>query len=226
MQSIVKLELANAHGVHRMEYSNEKTNLFTLMSYKLGRGASTESDVIKMSNENPYLFFIKSMWGRAAHSKYYPLVSVALVAVLLCAAVPPIYGGLSDCEKSGWVVLGTVTAIFCDIVEAVAIQSTFIFTATTARELLCQLILPFMGIAKFAGKVGKVGGQLMTVEAAVGVGGEAVLMYTRFMGVVRSQPTWNVGSGPSSGAMFNGNCLTAEEELLVIGLLLEKEYRR
>lgn len=125
-----------------------------------------------------------------------------------------------------WVVLWTVTAIFCDIVEATAIQCIFIFTATTARELLCQLTLPLMGIAKFAGKVGKVGGQLMTVEAAVEVRGEAVLMYTRFMGVVHSQPTWDVGFGPSSGAMFNGNCLTAEEELLVMGLLLEKEYRR
>lgn len=203
-----------------------KTALFTLISNKLGRGASTDSEIIKMSKENPYLFFIRSMWRCAGRSTYFPLVSVALVATLLCAAAPAIYGGLSECEKSAWVVLGTVTAIFCDIVEALAIQSTFMFSTNTARELLCQLILPLMGVAKFAGKVGKVGGKLMTVEAAVEVGGEAVLMYSRFMGVVHSQPTWDVVTGRSSDATFNGNRLSAEEELLVMGLLLEKEYRR
>lgn len=52
-----------------------------------------------------------------------------------------------------------VATIVCDILEALAVECIIIPTTTTLRELLCQLLLPVMGIAKFAGKVSKVGGK-------------------------------------------------------------------
>lgn len=53
---------------------------------------------------------------------------------------------------------------------------TGIFTTKTARELLCQPIIPVMEISRFLAKLGKVGGEIMTLEVAV----------------VYSQPTWEV----------------------------------
>lgn len=90
------LQLANAGGVFRKAYAKEKKKLFILVSNKLGRGDSTAADAIQ---ENAYIYFVKSMWGLIAPLKYFPLSSVALVALLLCAVAPAIYGGLSDCEK-------------------------------------------------------------------------------------------------------------------------------
>lgn len=65
-------------------------------------------------------------------------------------------------------------------------------------------------------EIGKVGARLMS-----GGAGEAVLMYSRFMAVVYSQPTWDVVTGLCTGEGLNGNRLSAEEELMVMGLLLE-----
>lgn len=44
--------------------------------------------------------------------------------------------------------LGAVAAIGYDILEAVAIKCTINRTAKTARQLLCQLVLPVMLLAK------------------------------------------------------------------------------
>lgn len=79
-------------------------------------------------------------------NKYFPLAYVALVTFFLSAAALAIYAGLSECEKSAWVVLGTVAAIVCDILEAVAIECTILITVKWARELLCQLVLSIMRI--------------------------------------------------------------------------------
>lgn len=69
--------------------------------------------------------------------------------------------------------LRTVAAIACDIVEALAIECTVHFNAKTAREPLCQLVLPIMGIAN---TVGKVGGRMSVLGEAAR---EAVLTYRR-----------------------------------------------
>lgn len=161
------------------------------------------------------------MWHRVRSQKYSPFVFVALLALFLSLAAPAIYAGLSDCERSSWVVLGTVAAIVCDIVEATAIECTIVFTAKTARQTLSQVILPVMGIAKFAGTVGKVAGE-MSVQAASEVAGEAILMYRRFVTVIHSQPTWDVVAGSRSDSGSPGNWLSREEELVVMGLVLEQ----
>lgn len=44
-------------------------------------------------------------------------------------------------------------------------------------------------------------------------------MYRRFMAVAHSQPTWEVMTGRGDHEMSNGNWLTAEEELIVMGLM-------
>lgn len=212
------LQLANCNGVLRKEYSKERTKLFILVSNKLGRGDVNPADAIQ---ENAYIYFVRHMWGRIAPLKYFPLSSVALVAILLCAVAPAIYGGLSDCEKSGWVVLGTTMSILCDIMEALAIACTFIFTADTARKVVCEGILPLMGVAKFTAKLAKVGGQLLTVVAAGEVAGEAVLMYSRYMAVVNSQSTWEVRAVRTSAAVCDENRLSPEEELIVMGLVVD-----
>lgn len=124
------------------------------------------------------------MWRR----KYFPVSYVALVALCLSATAPAIDAGLSEREKSGWVVLGTVAAIVCDILEAVAIKWAITFPATTVRELFCLVVLRAMGIAKLLGKVGKVGGNI-NVNAAGEVAGEAVIIYSRYEVVVHSKPT-------------------------------------
>lgn len=217
---------ANTHGVHSNTYAAEKTKLFCLVSAKLGRGASptTSEDIIRAVNEIAVLYFLRRMWRRVSMNKYSSLAYVALVTIFLSAAAPAIYAGLSDGEKSGWVVAGTIVPILCDIMEATAIEFTIIFTAKTARELLYQLILPFMGLAKFGGKIVKVGGS-MSLEAAGDVAGEAVLMYRRWVAVAHSQPTWNVVAGRGSGAGSDDNWLSAEEELIVMGLVLEHDHR-
>lgn len=118
--------------------TDEKTKLFILVSNKLGRGASipTSSDIISSINEIADMNFLKCMWRRLRTHKYPPLISVALVAIFLSVASPPIYAELSECGKSVW-----VAAIVCDILEALAINCSIIFTAPTVRELLCQLLL-------------------------------------------------------------------------------------
>lgn len=213
--------------IYRRHYNTTKTHLFFLVSLKLGRTESplTASEIIRTINEISFIYFLRSMWEIMTRQKYFPLSYVVWVTGFLCAAAPAIYAGLSACEQTPWMVLGTVTAIVCDIIEVMAIAFTIIFTADTAREVLCQLILPIMGIVKFTGKLAKVGGKLLTVEAAGEVAGEAVLMFSRFVAVIHSQPTWNVAVGHRSAPGVGGNWLTREEELIVMGLVLEHRRR-
>lgn len=211
-------QLANADGVHRADYVKQKKIIFELVSKKLGRVDSTPAQAIQ---ENAYIYFVKSMWGLIAPHTYFPLSSVVLVALLLCAVAPGIYGGLSDCEKFAWVILGTVMSIFCDILESFAIQCTYIFSAETTRTRLCELIIPLMGTAKFAGKLAKVSGQLFTLVAAGEVAGEAVLMYSRYMAIVNSQPTWTVIAVRDSATSWDENRLSAEEKLMIMGLVVD-----
>lgn len=82
-----------------------------------------------------------------------------------------------------------------------------------------------MGIAKFAGKLCKLDGE-MTVQAAAEVAGEAVLMYRRVVAVLHSQPTWDVVAGRSSNEGSTGNWLSTEEELIVMRLVVEQHAHR
>lgn len=143
--------------------------------------------MVRRATQMAVIYFVACTWRHVSRQKYFPLLFVVFVAFFLCAAAPGIYAGLGDCERSWWVVLGTVAAIGCDIVESAAIECT-ILAAKMAREILFQVILPVMGIAKSAGKVGKVSGQ-MSVQAAAEVAGEGVLMYRRVVAVAHSQPT-------------------------------------
>lgn len=144
---------ANPDVVDRKPDTIVKTKLLILVSEKLGRGVTptTSNDIIRGENEIAFLSFLRRMWRHLSGDMYFPAVYVALVTIVLAAATPAIYTGLSDYEKSRWVVLRTVAAIACDIVEALAIECTILFTAKTARELLCQLVLSIMGIAKTSG---------------------------------------------------------------------------
>lgn len=112
---------------------------------------ATSNEIIRGVNEIAFIYFLRRMWRHLSGYKYFPVVYVALVTIVLAAAAPAIYAGLSDCEKSVWVVLRTVAAITCDIVEALAIECAILLTAKTARELFCQLVLPIMGIANTVG---------------------------------------------------------------------------
>lgn len=112
-------------------------------------------------------------------------------------------------------------AILCDIMEALAIACTFIFTADTARKVVCEVILPLMGVAKFTAKLAKVGGQLLTVVAAGEVAGEAVLMFSRYMAVVNSQSAWEVRAVRTSAVVCDENRLSPEEVLIVMGMVVD-----
>lgn len=177
-------------AVQRIDYREAKRLLFNLVSAKLARGTPppTANDLIRSANELAALFLLKRKWWQLSGHKFFPLAYIVLVAIFLCAAAPAIYCGLKECEKSGWVVLGVVAAISCDILEAGALACTMIVTADRARDLLCLFILPLMGLAKFAGKLGKVSG-VLSAEAVAEGAGEAVLMYGRFVAVVHTQPT-------------------------------------
>lgn len=58
------------------------------------------------------------------------------------------------------------------------------------------------------------------MEAVGEIAGAAVLIFGRFMVVVHSQPSWNVAASRGSIGGLNGNWLSAEEELIVTGLVL------
>lgn len=205
------------------DYKAEKTRLFILVSEKLGRGASppTATEIVRRANQNAVVYFVAHVWRHYSSQQYFPILFVALVAIFLSGAAPAIFDGLDECQKSGWIVIGTVTAILCDIFEAAAIECTIVFNANTVWELLCQAILPLTRIAKFAGKVFKVEGD-MSVQAAAEVAGEAVLMDCRVVAVVHSQPTWDVVAGRSCSEVSTENWLSAEEELIAVGLVLEQ----
>ncbi|KAL0631022.1 hypothetical protein Q9L58_010124 [Maublancomyces gigas] len=132
----------NYDGVYRKDYQAEKTKLFIQVSEKLGRGASppTATEIVRRANKNATVYFVARMWRCFCSEKYFPLLFIALVTIFLSGAAPAIYDGLEECQKSWWVVLGTVAAIICDIVVAAAIECIIIFNANTAREVLCQSI--------------------------------------------------------------------------------------
>lgn len=60
------------------------------------------------------------------------------------------------------------------------------------------------------------GGRLMSVVA-----GEVVLIYSRLLMVVHSQPTWEVMAGCRGTGRAGVNSGSREEELLFLGLVLE-----
>lgn len=47
-----------------------------------------------------------------------------------------------------------------------------------------------------------------------------------FGGVVDTEPTWDVLASCESGAAFDGKGLSAEEELIVLGLVLPQNHYR
>lgn len=80
-----------------------------------------------------------------------------------------------------------------------------------------------MGLAKLVEKVGTVV-EKMNVAAAGEMAGEALLMYSRMVAVLHPHPTSHLEAGRGSGATVpgvGGSLLTAEEELIVIGLAVD-----
>lgn len=109
---------------------------------------------------------------------------------MLCASAPGNYAAHSGCGESTWIIVGTVFTIVCDFLEAFAITITIMCASRVARQFLQYLIIPPMGIAKIAGKVAKVGGQLSIFEFVGELAAEGVLMYYRFKVVVHSHFNW------------------------------------
>lgn len=95
---------------------------------------------------------------------------------MLVTSAPFIYGSLAECEKSGWLIVGTVAAIVCDVLEVLAISITMIATAGRARSVLLKILLPTMLLAKLAGKIAKVGGQRYNVGVLGEFAGERMLI--------------------------------------------------
>lgn len=141
-------------SIGRTTKQKRQTKLFIQVSMNLGRGASppTPGEMVRRVNQMAVIYFLARTWRHFRTQKYFPLLFVRLVAFFLCAAAPGICAPLVECERSWWVVLGTVAEIACDIFESAAIECTIISAARTARETLFQVTLPVIGIAKFAGR--------------------------------------------------------------------------
>lgn len=103
---------------------------------------------------------------------------VGLIAAFGYAAAPVIYGVKERAACAG-VVGVTAAATGCDIADALAIECRITFVAGTAHEILCQGILPLMGLVNLVGKLRKISGAIIVPTGAEA----AVLMYGRFIGV-------------------------------------------
>lgn len=109
--------------------------------------------------------------------------------------------------------LYTVTTIICDILEMGVISTTLIADATTARSVILCYILPPMTVAKGIGKLAKSEAGWTVVGEFIG---ELMLVIGRFLAVINSHPSWQLATKPVNPD--SENQLTAEEEIMVLGL--------
>lgn len=140
---------------------------------------------------------------------------------MLATSAPYIYGSLTECGKSSWLVVGTVAAILCDVLEVLAIAIAIIASARRTRSVLLKYSPHVMVLGKLAGKVAKVGGQKFTIGVLGEFSGEGMLMFCRFLAVIKSQAKWKIPSVGSIDGSDDGNWLSKEEELLVMGFVLD-----
>lgn len=71
------------------------------------------------------------------------------------------------------------------------------------------------------GKVAIVGGQEFTIRVLGEFCGEGMLMFCRFLAVIKSQAKWKIPSVGSIDGSDHGNWLSKEEELWVMGFVLD-----
>lgn len=115
-----------------------------------------------------------------------------------------VYVRLSDCEKSHFAIMSTVTTIISDLLDISVLVVTMIADPLTARDVILYLFLPIMSAVKLIGKIGKTSGHVTVVGEFLA---EMNLILVRFIAVVKSYPTWDCG-GQRTVDEYSDNLLT------------------
>lgn len=130
----------------------KKSQLFTQISVPLGLAPTPVKweDIIKAANEPAILYSAKSFWKFITSHPYFPVFYVVWVLTMLATSAPYIYGSLTECERSSWLIVGTVAAILCDVLDVPAIAIAMIASAGRTRSVLLKCLLTVMVLGKVA----------------------------------------------------------------------------
>lgn len=93
------------------------------------------------------------------------------------------------------------------------LSTTLIADANTARTVILYFLLPPMTAAKGIGKLAMSGANWTAIGECFG---KLILVIGRFLAVINSHPTWQLWTKPTN--RYSDNQLTAEEEIIVLGL--------
>lgn len=163
------------------------------MSRKLGRvkkNALTTAEATQQVQRNSFLYSLINLLGFIMNHRLFPLGYVVFLLVTLVPSSAKIYNELSECEKSIWALICAVTTVIGDVLEMGVIATTMTTNADNCRRIVLWYLLPIMGIDKIIGKFAKSSCQYAVIGE---LASELMLIYGRFVAVVNSHPTWDVG---------------------------------
>lgn len=188
------------------------------MSRKLGRvkkNALTNAEATQQVQRNSFLYSLIHLLGFIMNHRLFPLGYVVFLLVTLVPSSAKIYNELPECEKSTWALICAVTTVIGDVLEMGVIATTMTTNADNCRHIVLWYLLPIMGIDKIIGKFAKSSCQYAVIGE---LASELMLIYGRFVAVVNSHPTWDVGQKQEVDE-YQENLLTEEEKIFTMGLI-------
>ncbi|KAL0631754.1 hypothetical protein Q9L58_009383 [Maublancomyces gigas] len=197
-------------------YQDARYTIFAYVSQALGqfkKPSATEAKVSKNAQKNSFLYTFRDFYRFITTHRLFPLLYVLIVIMTITPSSVAIYQNITPSQQSIWVCLCTATTIICDVLEMSVLSTTLIADANTARTVILYCLLPLMTVAKGIGKLAKSEANWTAVGEFLR---ELMLVIGRFFAVINSYPTWQLWTKPVNP--YSENQLTAEEEIIVLGL--------
>lgn len=170
--------------------------------------------VAQSAQANSLIYALVHLWNYVTQHRLFPLAYVLFVIITITPCSVKVYRQLPADQHSTWAIICVATTIVCDVLEMAVLSTTLICEAQSARTIILHWLLPLMTLAKVIGKVAKTEMEFTVLGE---LAGELMLVVGRFMAVIHSYPSWDLGKGAEVDE-YQDNQLTAEEEIVVLGL--------